>query len=510
MPTGTVPIVPQEQLNLGPAAWFRPEPEAVPGNQIIVKAGFAYRGSHTVVDRFTAGDQTTAGFASVSGAGFKRYDLVYIDGTGAATIFQGNEVATAAPQFDGAPGFNLGPNMPDSAAPVAYILVDEVGAVTVDKVDIFQVNGLFQITRDIFGYLVDKGLFGSAPAGASDVVTALFAAEASGGGTTALGVVTAPPENYVWLVDQNGDEILHSTGARMFGRLTEAATVWTLTYFYINASGVETSMDPSADTSGPAPTDVRLVGVGKAFSKNDPNRPLFDSTVSRLSDQVVGTIPDATTTVKGKVELATDLENAASVVVQGNDQRVNSPIQGKTSGGAAVGGRYDSIKEGAGIAFSDGGGGDLVVTAAAAGTKLRQVLADVNTAVVICVVIPFDDTVPLVSEGTLVNSLAITVLNNTKCKIDFSCFAGSGANNITAALFEGSTCLYAIGNDIGNSNETLLSFSFLTGALSAGSHTFRVRVGAGGGNVWVNGNAAGTRRYGGAGAASLVVAEVLA
>ena len=37
-------------------------------------------------------------------------------------------------------------------------------------------------------------------------------------------------------------------------------------------------------------------------------------------------ISDATTTVKGKVELATDGENAASKVVQGNDSRINDGI----------------------------------------------------------------------------------------------------------------------------------------------------------------------------------------
>jgi hypothetical protein len=37
-------------------------------------------------------------------------------------------------------------------------------------------------------------------------------------------------------------------------------------------------------------------------------------------------VPDATTTTKGIVELATDGENAANVVVQGNDSRINNRL----------------------------------------------------------------------------------------------------------------------------------------------------------------------------------------
>jgi len=310
----------QRQVDLGAAAFFRPEAETPAGNQILVRAGFAYRGAFEVLDGFTGGDQTTAGFASVvSGAGFKRYDMVYIDGNGAAQIAPGVEVALAAPPFDGAPGSNLGPPMPEGS-PVAYVLVDEVGAVTVDSIDITQINGFLSVSRDYDGYLVDKGSFGGAPAGISDDVSAMFVADLrivpitgatepnSGGGTAKAGFVTAAPLNYITLVDQNGDEVLHSTGARMYGRLSEAAGTWTLAYHYIDAVGAEQTMDPSTDTSGAAPTDVRLVGTPRVYSSNDDARPLFSSSVARLSDQLVGDIPLATTTAPGKVELATDGE----------------------------------------------------------------------------------------------------------------------------------------------------------------------------------------------------------
>jgi hypothetical protein len=47
------------------------------------------------------------------------------------------------------------------------------------------------------------------------------------------------------------------------------------------------------------------------------------STEASRGDHVHPIIADATTAAKGKVELATSLENAASVVVQGNDGRIN-------------------------------------------------------------------------------------------------------------------------------------------------------------------------------------------
>ena len=65
----TIDPLKQRQVDLGAAAFFRPEAENPAGNQIIVRAGFAYRGAFEVLDQFTGGDQTSAGFASVGGAG---------------------------------------------------------------------------------------------------------------------------------------------------------------------------------------------------------------------------------------------------------------------------------------------------------------------------------------------------------------------------------------------------------------------------------------------------------
>jgi len=363
----TLDNIKQRQLDLGAAGFFRPEAEDPAGNQIVVKAGFLYSGAYSIEDQ---GDQTTAGFASVaSGAGFKRYDLVYADETGAVQILQGNDVPSGDPDYSGAPGRSNGPDLPDQVIPVAYVLVDEIGAVTVDESDITQITGFLQTERDLDGYFVDYGFFGSAPAGSSDDVSALFAGKTFGGSSTVRGVITSAPLNYVHLVNQNYDEIIHTaTGSRVYGRVTEAAGVVTLSYYYTDASGVEQPVtDISTDTTS-APTDLRLVGVPEVFSRNDPTRPLFDSAVVRQSDQLVGDIPLATESSPGKVQLAADLDTAANEAVQGNDQRVNTPVQAEDSGGAAVGGRYSHLREGTSITLNDLGGGRLEISSASAPT----------------------------------------------------------------------------------------------------------------------------------------------
>jgi hypothetical protein len=183
--------------------------------------------------------------------------------------------------------------------PVAYVEVDEPGAVTVVDADISQITGFLSISRDLDGYQVDKGLLGGAPAGNSDVVTALFAGDIPLGSATQRGVVTAPPLNFISIVDEAGNELIRTAdGSAVYGRVTEAATVWTLTYF-ANVAGVETAVDVSTDITT-SPTDLRLIGVPVVFSRNDPARPLFSSSVARLSDLAAADIPTATTTVQGK------------------------------------------------------------------------------------------------------------------------------------------------------------------------------------------------------------------
>lgn len=313
----------QRLLDIGPAAWFRPEPVDPPANQVRVKAGIVYVSGHQIFDRFSGGDQLSAGFSTVA-AGQRRYDLVYLDNLGQVQILQGTALPSATPDFEGAPGWDqggtAGPLVPDQIVPVAWVRIDEAATVEVDAADIFQITAQVPLSREFDGYKIDKGLFGAAPTGTSDDVSALFAAETPGGNDTTRGVVTTPPLNFVDILDENNNElILTADGSQVYARVTESGGVWTLNYL-AHSGGSEITVDVSTDITT-SPTNLRLVGVPKVFGRNDPNRPLFPSSVSRLSDLAAADIPTATTTVQGKVIAAANSPNppqAGSVNVAQN------------------------------------------------------------------------------------------------------------------------------------------------------------------------------------------------
>ena len=326
--TGITPPISQNQLDLGAAAFFRPEAENPPGNQLKLIGGFIYQGGHAIHDKSST--QTTAGFSLVA-VGFVRWDLVYVDSSGAHGTMPGIAVASGSSAYQGAPGWvgagTQGPTLPDNIVPIAWVYVDETaGSVVVSPSDITEIRGLVHVGRQLDGYVIDKGLLGAAPSGSDDTVTSLFAGEVGGGSATAIGIITTPPLNYVDVVDSKNDGFVHAaTGSAIYGRLTiDAYGQWILSYYYQDASGGESPVtDMAADTST-TPTDIRLVGVRKVFSRNDPARPLFDSAVARISDVVAGDVPHATTSLSGKVTLAANLGTSANTVVQATDDRVGA------------------------------------------------------------------------------------------------------------------------------------------------------------------------------------------
>ena len=326
-------IVPKRQLDIGPAKFFEPYTLATPGNGIRVYTGFMYSGGRSIYDRTTAGVQTTAGFASVS-AGLVRWDLVYLNSTGAATIQAGTAVTAAvgaATPYTGGPGFTGGPQLKDNAIPVAYVFVDETGTPSVSDADITQVNGFLQVTRDFEGYYTGYGKLvanHSIAIGTSNntVVTTAFATKTPGGNATTAGVCTIAPFNICSLLDQKNDSIMHTTGAQVFGVLSHAGVVWTLHYFYVNGSGATTAVTNIATdtTLGAGLTDIELARVPEVFSRNDSARPLFaaGTGIMPVVDQIAGDIPMASTTQAGKVQLSNSVLTTAGLVVQASDTRM--------------------------------------------------------------------------------------------------------------------------------------------------------------------------------------------
>ena len=152
------------------------------------------------------------------------------------------------------------------------------------------------------------------PAGASSVdVSSQMTGKTPGGNETTVGVVTSPPYNRCpILTHPDRDEILTPDGQKVFGRLTESGGTWTLSFYYIAEDGTETAYSFSSAT------DI-IWGYYEVLEF--PDWPVFDDDIVLPSDQVVGDIPDATTTQKGKVLLAEDNETTANEVVRADDPR---------------------------------------------------------------------------------------------------------------------------------------------------------------------------------------------
>ena len=157
----------------------------------------------------------------------------------------------------------------------------------------------------------------TAPSADSMVVTGQMGGKTPGGDATTKGIITGAPLNLVKIFNDDLDNFLDTDGNKVYGRITEAATVWTLSFFTIveGTPGVETAFDMTPFAGAAIIWYVQEVHSLDSY-------PVADPMFAVQSDQIAGEVPDATTTVKGKVELATDGESAPNVVVQGNDSRL--------------------------------------------------------------------------------------------------------------------------------------------------------------------------------------------
>jgi hypothetical protein len=226
-----------------------------------------------------------------------------------------------------------------------YVLDDDV-----------RINHLYGTHIDKGRLVADHSLILS---GSSATVSTAFngttgSAETPSFGLT-VGVPIIPPNNYVSLLDQKSDEIIHAaTGSRIFGRLQEVGGTWTLSYRYIDGSGNETGpTDITTETTlGGGLSDIRMVKVAKIYESNDTARPIFPSGVS-LTDQLVGDIPAATETVYGKVVFATDGENAAFEAVQANDTRLSDSRTPEGTAGNELSGSYPNPAIASGVIDND-------------------------------------------------------------------------------------------------------------------------------------------------------------
>lgn len=147
--------------------------------------------------------------------------------------------------------------------------------------------------------------------------------------------------------------------------------------------------------------------------------------------------------------------------------------------------------------------------------KLIQTIeATPITSVVTCSgTIPFDDTIPQNTEGTQVITVTITptsATNRLRIEFDAGFATGSTTEYAVSALFQDSTAsaLAASVDGVTASVPSValrLSYEMAAGTTSA--TTFKIRCGLGSGTLYINGDNAGARRFGGVAAARLRVIE---
>jgi len=163
--------------------------------------------------------------------------------------------------------------------------------------------------------------------GTSININSTMAGEVAGGGDAAEGIVTTNPFNRAILKDTNFDDFLDTTGNSVYSRVTYSAPNWLLTFYVFDSSE-----KPYVFSSG----RTAQLWVQKIY--NPTNVSVYDSVFDVPSDQTAGGVPDATTTVAGKVLLGSSSDTAALRVVQTNDTRLtNSRIPTGSAGGDLAG-----------------------------------------------------------------------------------------------------------------------------------------------------------------------------
>lgn len=160
---------------------------------------------------------------------------------------------------------------------------DGANSKAIDAANLSNVNNLFASiqTKDL-----------SPGAGTSDDVSADFTSQSPGGDSVTEGVITSAPSNRVDIVELGTfREIEDASGHRVYGRITEAASVWTLSYF-VNIAGTETAHSLSSQNITYAYKEVFTQFTRPTISADVG---LFDSLAA------VEDIPDASPVQSGKV-----------------------------------------------------------------------------------------------------------------------------------------------------------------------------------------------------------------
>jgi len=146
-----------------------------------------------------------------------------------------------------------------------------------------------------------------------------------------------------------------------------------------------------------------------------------------------------------------------------------------------------------------------------AGQVIQMVNFSENTVSSSSATIPADDTLPQISEGFEVMSLAITPTSATsKLKIEVTAVTecSSSERRCVALFVVGTSDALCAGREYNNTSSCdTTSFTHWMTAGTTSTMTFKVRVGSGAGTTTFNGNNA-SRQYGGAITSSITITEL--
>ena len=178
----------------------------------------------------------------------------------------------------------------------------------------------------------------------------------------------------------------------------------------------------------------------------------------------------------------------------------------------SVNGLTGAVTLAAGVSSVNGASGAVVLS----GTPVQVVETDLTASATCAVVIPQDDTIPQITEGTEIMTATITpksassilyidvtvhgTTNTAGSSFVAALFRDSGANAIGASYVQTTNASFA----------SLVTFRVKVAAGSTAATTFRVRVGPGTAVTAVYNGNSGVRQLGGACVSSIRIIEVLA
>lgn len=136
-----------------------------------------------------------------------------------------------------------------------------------------------------------QGFSNTAPAANSMDVSADFVGKTPGGDTVTAGVITSPPSNRVQLFNPaDGSTLEDGLGRKIYGRLTESAGVWTLSFYVFDGTEQAHAFGATQDFDA-----FYLEVFGLA------DRPTIPATPDFGSLNVSADVPDASPSIRGLV-----------------------------------------------------------------------------------------------------------------------------------------------------------------------------------------------------------------